>query len=305
MEIDEITNKLYSVLEANGMKGKVLSLEHIEELREEIEGRHLRDAFDETFYEEELTSFSCDESDTTLKAKTAIVVAVPQPRVRTYFSWNGEVFPLVIPPTYSHATDRKAGEMLGSLLKSEGYGLVQAMPPLKLLAVRCGLAEYGRNNVTYVEGMGSFQRLAAFYTDLPSIEDNWSEAKAMDLCEKCTACMKKCPTNAIDDDRFLLHGERCITFHNERKGEFPDWIDPAWHHCLVGCLYCQRVCPANKDVREWIVDGERFDEKETNLFLEGTPRHDIPDYTVTKLEKMDMIGYLDVLGRNLRVLIKN
>jgi epoxyqueuosine reductase len=38
---------------------------------------------------------------------------------------------------------------------------------LKRLAVRSGLARYGRNNVTYVEGMGSFLELSASLTDMP------------------------------------------------------------------------------------------------------------------------------------------
>jgi len=36
--------------------------------------------------------------------------------------------------------------------------------PIDRLAVRGGLATYGRNNVTYVPGMGSFHRLSAFYS---------------------------------------------------------------------------------------------------------------------------------------------
>jgi epoxyqueuosine reductase len=35
--------------------------------------------------------------------------------------------------------------------------------PLKSLAVRSGLAAYGRNNVCYVPGMGSFLELVGLY----------------------------------------------------------------------------------------------------------------------------------------------
>ncbi|MCK5093868.1 MAG: hypothetical protein KAR18_04015 [Spirochaetes bacterium] len=51
-----------------------------------------------------------------------------------------------------------------------------------------------------------------------------------------------CPTGAIDSNRLLIYGERCLTYFNERPGVFPDWIEHSWHKCLVGCLECQRVC---------------------------------------------------------------
>lgn len=51
------------------------------------------------------------------------------------------------------------------------------------------------------------------------------------------ACLIECPTGAIGKDRFLLHAERRLVFHNERPAgvPFPDWIDPAWHNALFGC----------------------------------------------------------------------
>ena len=127
--------------------------------------------------------------------------------------------------------------------------------PEKLLAVRSGLARYGKNNITYVPGMGSLHRLAVFVSDLPCVEDNWGEVKTLKTCDGCTACMDACPTGAIVSDRFLIHAERCITFHNERIEEFPEWLDSSWHNCLVGCLRCQWVCPENRDVRQWVEDG--------------------------------------------------
>jgi len=114
--------------------------------------------------------------------------------------------------------------------------------------------------------------------------------------------MKACPTKAITPDRFLLHGGRCLTFHNERKKEFPQWISPAWHNCLVGCLYCQKACPVNKDVVKPVKEGPVFSEKETAFILQGQPQNSVSQQAIQKLESLDMIEYLPVLGRNLRVL---
>jgi epoxyqueuosine reductase len=115
--------------------------------------------------------------------------------------------------------------------------------------------------------------------------------------------MKACPTGAISADRFLLKAERCLTFHNERRGDFPRWIKPAWHNCLVGCLYCQKACPVNKDVPLSIEDGPVFSEKETALILQGAPQNGLPQNSLEKLQKMDMTEYLPVLGRNLNALL--
>jgi epoxyqueuosine reductase len=108
----------------------------------------------------------------------------------------------------------------------------------------------------------------------------------MEACRKCSACLRHCPAGAITGERFLLHAERCLTFHNEKPGDVPfaDWIDPAWHHCLVGCLQCQRVCPQNRQVWSWVQEGVAFSEEETALLLEGVPLDRLPAAILKKLE---------------------
>jgi epoxyqueuosine reductase len=178
--------------------------------------------------------------------------------------------------------------------------------PLKLLAVRSGLGLYGRNNICYVPGFGSFLQLVAVYSDLPCDRDGWREAQMLERCQDCSACRLNCPTGAISSDRFLLRAERCIVFHNERKGSipFPAWMDSSWHNCLVGCLHCQRVCPENKDFLHWIEGREEFSEEETSLLLQGAALDELPSETVGKLEKLDLIEYLDTLPRNLGVFFR-
>ena len=74
---------------------------------------------------------------------------------------------------------------------------------------------------------------------------------------------KACPTDAIRSDRFLVYAERCITFHNERPRDFPQWLDPSWHYSLVGYMICQNVCPINQKLLNWIEAAAAFSEKET------------------------------------------
>jgi epoxyqueuosine reductase len=114
--------------------------------------------------------------------------------------------------------------------------------------------------------------------------------------------MKACPTGAISADRFLLKAERCLTFHNERRGAFPEWLKPSWHNCLVGCLYCQEACPVNKNGPKSLKEGPVFSEEETDFILQNVPLKEMPQTAVKKLEQLDVTEYLPVLGRNLRAL---
>jgi epoxyqueuosine reductase len=174
--------------------------------------------------------------------------------------------------------------------------------PWKLLAVRSGLARYGKNNITYISGLGSFYRLVAFVSDLPCPADRWEALRFLNDCTHCDACTKACPGGAIGAGRFLLHAERCMTFHNERQGEFSAWLNPSWHHCLVGCMVCQKVCPVNKNFRKWIVDGPTFSAQETDFIMQTVGQDKLPHKTVLKMDQLDMIEYLGVLGRNLQAL---
>jgi epoxyqueuosine reductase len=125
----------------------------------------------------------------------------------------------------------------------------------------------------------------------------------MDRCQTCEACLRICPTQAIPSDRFLLHAERCIVFHNERPPEypFPDWIDPAAHNCVVGCMHCQRACPENRTFLEWIEGDEEFSHEETSLLLRGALPAQLPAATVQKLQRLELLDSLNTLPRNLGV----
>ena len=136
--------------------------------------------------------------------------------------------------------------VVAEALAAGGHRAVRFEPPLKTLAAGSGLARYGRNNVAYVPGLGSYLMLAACATDAPPPAGTpWSEPRQLARCERCTACLRACPAGAIRADRFLLQTDRCLTSTNESEAPFPDWVDPAWHHAAVGCLRCQQSCPEN------------------------------------------------------------
>jgi epoxyqueuosine reductase len=305
----ELAAELLKKLEGTGRQGRVVTIQRLHDLQEDIESQHRAGLLDEAFSQKYLPQFVYTPPESLPEATSLIVVAVPQPQVRFAFAWNGRRIALIVPPTYLHwrETDKQVEELLAQILAPGGYRVAQASLPKKLLAVRSGLAAYGRNNVTYVDGMGSFHRLVAFYSDLPCQQDVWHESRMMGTCERCSACRRSCPTGAISAGRFLLHAERCITYHNEKPSDvpFPLRFDPAWHNCLVGCLHCQRACPENRGVLGWVEEGAEFSSDETGLVLRGAPIDELPAAMVRKLETWDLIDLMDVLPRNLRAVFES
>jgi epoxyqueuosine reductase len=281
----------------------VVSVKRLIELRDEIERNHSEGVLDDGVYKAYSYAFNFEIPEALSEARSIIVVASPVPAEVATFTVNGRTLQAVAPPTYNHSTDQRVYDLITEVLKPKGYRLVNAGVPKKLLATRSGLAKYGKNNVTYVEGMGSYHRLAAFYTDAPISEDHWQKPQTLDRCETCNACVKKCPSGAISSDRFLLHAERCLTYHNESEKLFPDWIDPSWHNCLIGCMICQDVCPENpKSVRRTLRVAT-FSKEETEQILRNVPKGSLKPETAAKLSRIYPPDDYKLLSRNLGALL--
>ena len=304
MRNHDLTTTLDEILSEKGYRAKIISIAHVKELQKEIETLRKKGLLDNELYDAYLASFDFECQHALPGASSLIILSLPQPQVRVMFALEDESYPVIIPPTYYFSIDDQVADLLESHLGPQGYRLQKVRLPQKLLTVRSGLAQYGKNNITYVKGSGSFHRPVVFISDFPCEADSWGEPTVMGPCDTCSACKKACPTDAIESDRFLLHAERCLTFHNERACDFAEWLSPAWHNSLVGCMICQKVCPANKDVVKWIEDGATFDSEETELILKGVSDDKLPREASEKLLRLGMMEYYDVLGRNLRVLIE-
>jgi epoxyqueuosine reductase len=304
MTLDETAGLICSKLEGKGYRGAMLPVEHVAQLKHEIEERLSQKEIDAALYERYLTYFKFDVTASLPGVCSIIITAAPQPQRKVTFHFNRQPYSVIIPPTYYADTDDQIKDIIENVLNVDGYQLHRAALPLKLLAVYCGMAKYGKNNISYIEGLGSFVRLRAYLSDMPTDRGDWLEPQVMEECDNCKACLKGCPTRAIVPDRFLIHAERCLTFLNEGSERFPEWIDPAWHNSLVGCMKCQLVCPVNKRFIKWVEEGETFSEAETELILSGAPLDRLPPETADKLNRSYMVEYLDVLPRNLRALLK-
>lgn len=298
--------RLTRFVEESGWKGRMVPIERLASLRDAIHDLHARRLIDEDLYRGQLRFLSFSPPAELPGARSIIVVAVPTPQMRVVFHRRGKPVPAVVPPTYVSYNRRTetAQAALAGYLARDGFRVAKTRLPLKTLAVRSGLAFYGRNNITYVPGMGSFLQLAGAFSDLPVSADPWGEPRALERCESCVVCLRKCPTGAITKERFLLHAERCLTYHNEATCDFPTWIDPSWHHCLIGCMRCQVSCPEDAAVKDWFEDRVEFSEAETALFLDRVPLERLPEETASKLRSLEINEDYKSLCRNLSMIVE-
>jgi len=254
--MDKVIKELDQHLANTDFKSSIVSIQHLSDLQWDLENLLEQGILSRDFYDEIISRynlyFNFEPPTDFPMAKSIIITAALQPKVSVKFKLSDKAYGVIIPPTYIYDTDKEASNIISLYLGKYGYKIYTAKLPVKLLAVHSGLASYGRNNLAYIDGWGSFFRLKAFFSDIPCIADNWREVKVMEYCNKCTACMNKCPTGAIRQDRFLISVEKCLTFFNEKSDDFPEWVNPAWHNCLIGCMRCQDVCPVNKDYTKYL-----------------------------------------------------
>jgi hypothetical protein len=147
MALDETAGLICSKLEERGYRGTVLSIEHVAQLKYEIEECLSQRKIDAGLYEKCLTHFKFDVTTSLPRACSIIITAAPQPQRKITFHFNEQTYPVVIPPTYYADTDSQIRNMLQNILNSNDYHLYPAALPLKLLAVYSGMARYGKNNI--------------------------------------------------------------------------------------------------------------------------------------------------------------
>ncbi len=299
----DVISELVEHAADHGFHVRVAGAGHLEDLRREITGRIESGEIDRDFAAERLAHFEFSPVIDGKRPNSLIVTAAFQPQQMTVFNYRGKDYRYPIPPTYSGDTDDAISAVLREVLEPQGLALEPAVIPLKLTAVRTGLARYGRNNIAYHPRWGSYFRLRAYLSDLPAATDHWTEPAWLPECADCLACAKACPTAAIPDDRAVIRAERCLTYFNERPEDFPDWVGPAWHNCLIGCLRCQFACPVDRDID--ITPGKpfRFDEAATASLLAAREESDLAPPVREQLAALWLLEDWRLIARNLEVLL--
>lgn len=198
-----------------------------------------------------------------------------------------------------------AERYLEAFLKQYGYQSKRADNlPLKRLGVQSGFCEYGRNNITYIPGMGSNFSLVAYFSDMPCEQDTWRSAVIARRCEHCNICLNSCPTGAIRKDRFLIDNQKCLSAINEVPGEFPDWLPASVHHTCYDCMRCQEGCPMNIGYTAKADECFVFSEQETEMLLQGVPIDSFTEKTRQKIYALGLDQWYAAIPRNIRALMR-
>jgi epoxyqueuosine reductase len=278
-------------------------VEVLAQARAAVAGCQERGEVDRAFWDEVREALLVGEPAPYLR--TIVVVAVPTPAFLVSFEPPEGRLDAVLPPTYVRyrarfeevRQDLAAHGLPGSRVEHLGG-------PIKSVAARLGLVRYGRNNVTYADALGSYIQLCGFLTDaeLPA-HPAFESPRLLEECASCRICEAACPTGAIGADRVLLHAERCLTRANESDDDWPAWVDEDAHACLVGCLACQRPCPANPGLPV-VESGVRFSAAETDALLhsDDPTNHPRQGGIAKKLAWLGLSYQERTLGRNLHAL---
>jgi epoxyqueuosine reductase len=259
----------------------------------------------ESLYDEYHESLEFAAPAEVSRPRTFIVVAYASPAVKVRFELDSGPLEAVIPPTYISSDKREQClEVMRRVLTPAGYSVANARVPKKLLAVKAGLAHYGRNNLIYVKGLGSKVRLDTFCTDADLEVEEYVNpgSDLLSSCPPCRNCHHHCPTECIPHAGTVIDATRCLTYLNENPGEWPDWLDKGAHHCLVGCMRCQDLCPQNRYYARKQQLVAEFDRRETDVILQNLPPESLPEDVRLKLAALDLVEYSPVLGRNLLAL---
>lgn len=245
-----------------------------------------------------------DSNNDPIKAKSVLILAVPMPVHQVGFTINGNTVDVLIPSDYMQ---RKASKELDEYLKNTlsifGHKAIKAKLPLKLLAVRSGLAEYGRNNISYVDGMGSRLFLTAYFIDCHLLEDIWREPVRMKMCDTCKACVNNCPTKAIIDNKRVILAERCLVLYNEFEDDIPSWINKEYHNALIGCVKCEDKCPMNLKYKNHLVTLPAFSEEQTKEILQAKKVDNLSSKAYQMIFDYEINEYYDVFHRNFSLLV--
>ncbi len=244
--------------------------------------------------------------------KSLVLVAIPKPAFILPFYYRGKRRQAILPPTYVdyHPTFRRVRDDAFAAISGGQYRIEILRAPLKSLAVLTGLVKYGRNNVTYHSELGSFIQLVGLIADMEleaATTGSSVDAKdnLMKLCETCRACIKACPTGAIDEKRVLLHAEKCYTPISESAGKLPDSPLPPSPECVVGCMTCQNVCPMNKGkLRHEEVEFYLSEEEISFILCSPDKNAKLWQQIKRKFDSLGLTEGIDIYARNLKRLVK-
>jgi epoxyqueuosine reductase len=304
------TRIVHSWAASRGLASRVADFGALELVRGRLARLASEGALDAGFVRSSLGGFRYLEGRKIKTPRSLVLLALPRPAHVVTFHPGDRELDLLLPPTYGAydpVFDRVRGWFRGDLgLRPSEADLVNA--PLKSLAAAAGLVRYGRNNVGYVDGLGSYVQLIGLAVSIPLEPDGELfpiEERALPLCGSCRLCARACSGRAVSRDRFLLRAERCFTLFSESPDPIPESVVSPSPDCLIGCLACQEACPANRGLLKREHSGVVFDREETEAMLSEAGHHRSPLWPdiQAKFSKLETTEDIDLFARNLKFVV--
>jgi len=158
---------------------------------------------------------------------------------------------------YAHGRDyhkvmkkklQKLAEYINTLVPEHNFRVFTDSAPVleKPLAEKAGLGWIGKNSMLMNTNQGSFFFIGTIYSNL-ELSHIDVQQKQLDICGKCQACIKLCPTNAIKNGK-MIDSKRCISYLTiENKNAIPLEFRKQIGTRVYGCDDCQLVCPYNSN----------------------------------------------------------
>jgi len=287
------------------------SVSLVDEVRSALQKRREAGEIEAIVYRNYLNSFSYIEKLSLKNPQSIIIIAVPRPAHILSFSLGGRKIETILPPTYVRyrAIFEDVRDDLARAICSLDCRLEILSAPLKALGNRLGLLAYGRNNIGYITGLGSYFQLVGLVSDRRLDEESAPPRKheeaLLPKCRDCRICAAACPTGAIDRTRFLLRAEKCYTLFSESLDPIPKGLKPPSPKCLIGCMRCQQVCPENKGLLRYEEASVSFSPEETEAFLGiAEKRGKELGRVKAKYRKLGLTEGLPVFSRNFRYMLE-
>jgi len=131
-------------------------------------------------------------------------------------------------------------------LRNKGFAAqagsaLNGMSVYPILAQNAGLGWIGKNGLLITPEFGPRQRIAVIYTGIRNLPQNTENKHAWisGYCQRCKACIKKCPSGAIYEPRLVTN--QYHTTHISSEKCFPEFYNN------FGCSICIKVCPFSKN----------------------------------------------------------
>ncbi len=231
-----------------------LNIEHVgiapigpyNELEKRISQRHEKGHF--TPFENKEISKMINPKETMEDAKSVIVCLFP------YFTGvvdRGNISKYTRSRDY-HVIIKEKLEEIGTLLKKDiesfKYMAFVDTGPLndRYMAYLAGLGYYGWNQNIINDQYGSYVLIGYIINNYPFKADTPNDKE----CEKCGACVKVCPGEAIKGD-YEMEPEKCLSYITQKKNNLTEDEEEKLSNnkMIFGCDLCQDICPHNKKVK--------------------------------------------------------